>query len=94
MPFVFATWAVERMMPEEQKQEIARSLESSLDQSVGRYGEIGREHGKKLGMTSAEVENYLNAYTFRFGENEHKAIDAFRAELVTLGAMEIGKVEA
>lgn len=94
MPFVFATWAVAKNMSDDQKQEVIRSLEHSLDLSKGKYGNIGREHGKKLGMTNADVEHYLNAYTFRFGEVQQNAIDDFRAELVTLGALEISKVQA
>lgn len=94
MPFVFATWAVGNDVSEEQRAEIVRNLESSLDQSKGHFAEIGREHGKKLGMTGAEVENYLNAYQFRFGDAQQRAIDEFNVELLTLGELEISKVEA
>lgn len=84
MPFVFATWAVRKSLASERKKEIADSLQRSLDLSVGQYGDLGREHGKKLGMTREEIEQYLNAFTFKFGSEELEAIAEFDMEFASL----------
>lgn len=87
LPFVFASWAVAKDMSDDQRLEIVRSIEFSLERSTGQLGEVGREHGRKLGMTREEVENYLKAFNYRFGAMEKEAIENFKAELLTLNAL-------
>jgi chorismate dehydratase len=84
LPFVFAVWAMRSDLPEDHKKNIRKSLESSLKQSVGRNAEIGREHGKKLGLTSEAIGKYLDAFRFEFGDEEMQAIAEFERELAEL----------
>ncbi|MEO6941104.1 MAG: aminofutalosine synthase MqnE [Candidatus Kapaibacterium sp.] len=84
LPFVFAVWAARKDMPTSHRNAVEKALEHSLKFSAGRYGEIGREHGKKIGMTREEVERYLNAFTYRLGEAEKNAIIEFESELQSI----------
>lgn len=84
LPFVFATWVVSKELSSDQRNEIIRALEHSLEASSGQLGEVGREHGRRLGMTHDEVEVYLKAFNYRFSSNELQAINEFRAELKSL----------
>jgi aminodeoxyfutalosine synthase len=84
LPFVFAVWAVRKDMPEEHKIAISQALERSLVESQDRYGEIGREHGKKIGMTREMVETYLRAFRYDLGQNENEAIIEFHKELAEI----------
>ncbi len=84
LPFVFAVWAIRKDVPHEAKSEILRSLENSLAHSTGHYAEIGREHGKRLGMDDAAVESYLQTFRYRFGIDEHAAMAEFEMEYESL----------
>lgn len=78
MPFVFAVWAVSKAAAEGQKQELASLLESSLELSEQRFQHIGALHGSRIGLTSGEVEGYLEGFNFRLGERERAAMEEFR----------------
>ena len=81
LPFVFAVWAVRKNIPADHREAIIDALERSLEESRGRYGDLGREHGKQIGMTREDVEKYLNAFTYRLGGSEREAIEEFHNEL-------------
>ena len=80
MPFVFAVWAMRKDLPDDVKSAIVRSLEQSLAASNGYYAELGKERGMELGMNDQEVEEYLNAFRYRFGIDEHAAMAEFEME--------------
>ena len=80
MPFVFAVWALRKNLTPEVKSEIIRSLEQSLAQSEGHYGKLGSPHGKAIGMSEPEVEEYLRAFRYRFSIDEHAAMAEFEME--------------
>ena len=78
MPFVFAVWAAKKELPAETKQELTSLIERSLQNSDERFGEIGELHGKEIGLTKSEVEEYLAGFNYRLGEREKEAIHEFR----------------
>ncbi len=84
MPFVFAVWAIRKGTPESSKKEILESLENSLTNSANHFGEFGREHGAKLGMSEAEVSDYLSQFHYRFSIDEHAAMAEFEMEFSSL----------
>jgi aminodeoxyfutalosine synthase len=80
MPFVFAVWAIRKTTPEAARLEIIESLERSLANSADHFGEFGREHGARLGMSEAEVSDYLSQFRYRFSIDEHAAMAEFEME--------------
>ncbi len=80
MPFVFAVWAIRKGTPEAARLEVIESLERSLTSSANHFGEFGREHGAKLGMSEGEVSDYLSQFRYRFTLEEHAAMAEFEME--------------
>lgn len=78
LPFVFAVWAVQSSLSPERRAEIATIIEQALQQSEGHFGEIGELSAKRIGLTSNEVEEYLEGFNYRLGEREHDAMKEFR----------------
>ncbi|HEX5315471.1 MAG TPA: MqnA/MqnD/SBP family protein, partial [Candidatus Kapabacteria bacterium] len=87
MPFVFAVWAIRKGTPETARNEIIASLEKSLENANGHFGELGHEHGSKLGMSEAEVSDYLSQFRYRFTLEEHAAMAEFEMEWESLDAI-------
>ncbi len=86
MPFVFAVWAIRKNTPEMARNEIIHSLERSLENAKDHFGELGREHGARLGMSEAEVADYLSQFRYRFTLEEHAAMAEFEMEYESLPA--------
>jgi len=84
LPFVFAVWALRKNMEDNRKNEIKNSLDRSIDLSSDHLGDLGREHGKKIGMTREEIEYYLKAFSFKLGQEELDAIVEFETEFASL----------
>jgi aminodeoxyfutalosine synthase len=84
MPFVFAVWVIRKDTPENARKEILESLENSLVNSANHFGGFGREHGAKLGMSEAEVSDYLSQFHYRFSIDEHAAMAEFEMEFSSL----------
>jgi aminodeoxyfutalosine synthase len=78
LPFVFAVWARRRDLAPEAKKELDELLARSLALSSRDFAAVGSAHGRRIGMTPAEVADYLGAFTFVLGEREKEAIEAFR----------------
>lgn len=78
MPFVFAVWAVKKSLRGERRRDLAAIIENSLNRSEGHYGEIGELHGKHIGLTKAETEDFLAGFNYRLGEMERRAMREFR----------------
>jgi aminodeoxyfutalosine synthase len=89
MPFVFAVWAIRKGTPENARKEILESLENSLEKSANHFGEIGREHGARLGMSEAEVSDYLSQFRYRFSIDEHAAMAEFEMEWSSVQSKQI-----
>jgi len=78
LPFVFAVWAVKKSLPDNRKNELKNIIEKSLQQSNGRFGEIGELHGKRIGLDVDEIAIYLKVFNYRLGEKEKEAMIQFR----------------
>ena len=79
MPFVFAVWAVRKSLPSDSKHELSSIIEHSLSSAEGHIGEIGELHGKEIGLSRNDVEEYLEGFNYRLGEREREAMREFRA---------------
>ncbi len=86
MPFVFAVWAIRKGTPDASRLEIIESLEKSLTNSADHFGEYGKEHGARLGMSEAEVSDYLSQFHYRFSIDEHAAMAEFELEFESLSS--------
>jgi len=84
MPFVFAVWAVRRSLPAAMKEELASIIEQSLSAAQGEFGEIGESHGRRIGLTKREVEEYLEGFNYRLGERALEAMREFRKLVLEL----------
>lgn len=81
LPFVFAVWARRRDMPEQLKADLDLEIGRSLALSAKNLFVDGAYHGRRIGLSAAEVSDYLAAFSFTLGGKEREAIERFR-ELV------------
>ena len=78
LPFVFAVWARQRAMTEEAKAELDTMIGRSLEESSKDFGAVGAVHGRRIGLSLAEVADYLAGFTFRIGSREKEAMERFK----------------
>jgi predicted solute-binding protein len=78
LPSVFAVWTVRQDLPAAEQKRLETSISRSLASSIGQFGAIGQEHAQRLGMQAAEIEAYLSAFNYRFGQTEEQGIAAFQ----------------
>jgi predicted solute-binding protein len=78
MPFVFAVWAVDKKLPAEVKQDLGNLIERSLADSAGHFADVGEHVGIQIGLTRAEIEEYLEGFQYTLGEREREAMKEFR----------------
>lgn len=78
LPFVFAVWALKKSSPVEKKTELRHLLQTSLEKSEAALETIGMLHGKQIGLTPIETQEYLEGFSYRLGEREREAIEIFR----------------
>jgi aminodeoxyfutalosine synthase len=81
LPFVFAVWAVRNSVSADVRRDIEVTLSRSLDATKHIYDKIGWEHSKRLGMTREDLRTYLNAFTYRLGDDERTAMNEFLSEV-------------
>lgn len=84
LPFVFAVWALRQGTDATKRQALINQLEQAALDADQRHPHFGAWHGKRLGMTPAEVQVYFDGFNFRLGEKEKAAMDKFRGLLVTM----------
>jgi aminodeoxyfutalosine synthase len=77
LPFVFAVWAVQKSMPQEQKDELADMIRHSLTRAESDYASVGLLHAKRINLTIEESIDYLSGFNFHMGAREHEAIKEF-----------------
>ena len=83
LPFVFAVWAIRREAALETKEALIDQLDSTITSMPFTISDFAKWHGKRLDLTPAEVQVYLNGFVYRLGEKEKEAIEKFR-DLLTL----------
>ncbi|MGH7494461.1 MAG: aminofutalosine synthase MqnE [bacterium] len=84
LPFVFAVWAIRRGVSADKKQALVRQLEQAALDADQRHPNFGAWHGKRLGLTPAEVQVYLDGFAYRLGKEEQSAMEKFRQLLTAL----------
>jgi len=84
LPFVFAVWARQKTMADEAKRHLEAMIERSVMESSRDFGAVGAVHGRRIGLSLAEVADYLGAFTFRIGPKERKAMERFKKLVDTL----------
>ena len=93
LPFVFARWVVRREIDAGTVDFLVNMLNRSLDIGLGRLDKIARQRDD-LGMTTAEVREYLEGFNYRLGEKELEAISLFRGYMDELVKAEEASKEA
>jgi len=78
LPFVFAVWAVRRSVPLREKEELGAMLERALGAVGGDFIPVAGRHGRRIGLTDAETQEYLSGFNYTLGEREREAIAVFR----------------
>jgi chorismate dehydratase len=94
LPFVFAVWALRKGTDAEKKQALITQLEQAALDADQRHPNFGAWHGKRLGMTPAEVQVYFDGFNYRLGNSEKEAMEKFRgllAEIETAKAVLISR---
>jgi aminodeoxyfutalosine synthase len=85
LPFVFAVWATRKTLPAETAAELRGLIETSLERSGTDFVRVAGMHGRAIGLTDFETQQYLEGFNFRLGEREKEAIAVFRDLLVETG---------
>jgi predicted solute-binding protein len=77
LPFVFAVWAMRKTLAEDLKSVLRRSVGDSLASCGGDYVGVAGKHGRRIGLTDAETQEYLAGFNFTLGEREREALRVF-----------------
>jgi aminodeoxyfutalosine synthase len=85
LPFVFAVWARRRSLPSAVKEELGRLLEQSLESVGGDFVPVAGSHGRRIGLTDQETQEYLSGFNYSLGEREREAIAVFRRLVSEVG---------
>ncbi|MCI0695799.1 menaquinone biosynthesis protein [candidate division KSB1 bacterium] len=86
LPFVFAVWALRKGTSPEKKQALIHQIEQAALDADQRHLNFGAWHGKRLGLTPAEVQVYFDGFNYRLGNSEKEAMEKFRGLLAEMEA--------
>jgi len=78
VPAVFAVWAVRKTLPEAVKTALSRQLGLSVAESLRRVPELAAAHAADLHHTPAQLQAYLQAFTYRLTQAEERGLERFR----------------
>jgi chorismate dehydratase len=78
LPFVFAKWVVRRDLNADAKAALTDALGESLESGWKNVGAVVAPYAKTLGMTEAEMREYLEGFRFRMTAQERDAIERFK----------------
>jgi aminodeoxyfutalosine synthase len=81
LPFVFAVWAAKKSLAAENKASLNESLEDAVSRAEENFERVAASHGKRIGLSSSEIAEYLEGFNYRLGEREREAIRVFRQYL-------------
>jgi chorismate dehydratase len=84
-PMVFAAWAVRRDAPAPARQGLETALDSALETGLASLAAIAARR-RDVGLSEAEIVEYLRSFTYRIGPDEEKAAAEYRRLLVLLEA--------
>lgn len=77
LPFVSARWVVRKSLPREQKNYLEEVISASFADGWKHFDAAVADKKKELGMTRAEVREYLDGFHFRMGPAEWDAMEKF-----------------
>ena len=77
LPFVFAVWMARRDLAPEVKQSLADALRRNLEHNMTNSLEAIARKREPMGLTSAEVVDYLQAFRYVLDEKDQQAIEDF-----------------
>lgn len=77
LPFVHSVWMVRKTLPREQKEYLRSVLTASVNDGWKHLGAAVGAKIEELGMTRAEVREYLDEFTYRMGPAQHDGIRKF-----------------
>jgi chorismate dehydratase len=89
LPFVFAVWAMKSSLSGKEKAELQSTVDAALRAGEADLRRVGLRDGRRLGMSGAEIAEYLEGFSYRLGEREREAMRVFESlvegiqELVT-----------
>jgi chorismate dehydratase len=78
LPFVFAVWVVRKPLSEEQKLRLEKAVSRSLEAGYRRFDEAVTERMNALGMSLAQVREYLEGFHFVIAGEEAGAMAKFK----------------
>ena len=77
LPFVFAVWMVRRDLAPEVKHLLAEALRRNLEHNMTHSLDVIARKRETMGLSSAEVVDYLRAFRYVLDERDYRAIEEF-----------------
>jgi chorismate dehydratase len=84
-PMVFAAWAVRRAVGAAARRELEAALGTALETGLASLPAIAARR-RDVGLSEAEITEYLRSFTYRIGPAEEKAVAEYRRLLGLLGS--------
>jgi len=78
LPFVFARWVVRDDMPPTLREELVARIDASIDAGWRDFDLVVADKAHELGMTIAEMREYLEGFRLRMTDLEREAVARFR----------------
>ncbi len=78
LPFVFAVWAMKRSLAAGAKEELRSMLSESVEKCEQDFVSFAGMHGRRIGFSDEETQEYLEGFNYRLGEREQEAMHKFR----------------
>ncbi|MBI4355468.1 MAG: menaquinone biosynthesis protein [Candidatus Omnitrophica bacterium] len=78
LPSVFAVWTARKTLPEAERKSLTQSLSASVVQSLRHLPELATPLAGALHRTPAELQAYLEAFTYRLTPFEERGLERFR----------------
>ncbi|MGB5874947.1 MAG: aminofutalosine synthase MqnE [Bacteroidota bacterium] len=88
LPFVFAVWAVRRSLDDAAKTQLREILTRSLESCYDDFVPAAGPHGRQIGLTDAETQEYLAGFNYHLGDRERKAMEIFRGMVEDLSSVD------
>jgi chorismate dehydratase len=85
LPMVFAAWAVRLAVPASERRELEAVLGTALETGMASLPAIAARR-RDVGLSEAEIVEYLRSFTYRIGPAEEKAVVEYRRLVALLGA--------
>lgn len=87
LPFVFAVWAMKKSLSEATKVELKSVLSESVERCEQDFVPIAGAHGRRIGLSDQETQEYLEGFNYRLGEREQEAMSRFREFIAEIEAV-------